>query len=150
MLRVLLRAILPRRRRWIARWRTGRVLTRLRGKELSSIVDRFLLLPAMSAERDRSTQGSVASSPSGDAVASSTRMDDMIADYAAVYGGPPPADLPWPLFMACVRRVDRMEARRLFHAMAGTAYGAGSIFADRKTRPSLDRSLADVKRAAYG
>lgn len=34
-----------------------------------------------------------------------------MADYAARYGGPPPPDLPWPMFAALAARALRYDAR---------------------------------------
>ncbi len=52
----------------------------------------------------------------------------MLVEYAGTYGGPPPRDLPWPLFVLLVRESGRFSARRLLELMQGVGFGAGRLF----------------------
>lgn len=70
----------------------------------------------------------------------------MIAEYAHAYGGPPDPDLPWPSFLALVKRASRFDARRLLGVMDGSAYGAGSVLGGgAEFRAMRDK----VERVAY-
>ncbi len=54
-----------------------------------------------------------------------------MCEYAEAYGGFPPSDMAWPLFLAALRRISRFGARaelRLFDAVTagiGAAFGEG-------------------------
>jgi len=41
------------------------------------------------------------------------------------YGGPPPPDLPWPIFLALAARCGRYSARELYDRMTAQLFGAG-------------------------
>lgn len=52
----------------------------------------------------------------------------MIAEYAAIYGGPPDPELPWPLFVALLRRVQMFEARARLRLMDAVTAGIAAAF----------------------
>ena len=75
-----------------------------------------------------------------------TGLDDMIAEYAAYYGGPPGPDLAWPLFVALYQRTPLFEARRQLTGLLGTGAAIGAAFGgDNKTAEELFKRAYPVK-----
>lgn len=71
----------------------------------------------------------------------------MLVEYAGAYGGPPPKDLPWPLFVLLVSESGRFGARRLLEIMEGVSYGAGRLFT--KNDAPLQMMQKRVEKLAY-
>lgn len=84
--------------------------------------------------------------PDEDDLDDAVGWDDVIAEYAHMYGGPPAPDLPWQLFLALSKRASRFDARRLLGVMDGTAYGASRVLSGGH---ELDQMRSDVEKAAY-
>ncbi len=129
------RAIAPRR--WRDR-KARRLLMRLRGHEVLKVLDLlFPEPPQLVKPTERETrQGQKRTPPT---------MDDMIAEYAALCGGPPVAELPYPLFVAIVGRRPRFEARQLLHMMTATNWGSGLS----KETPEVARDRRSMAEMAY-
>ncbi|HEX6940892.1 MAG TPA: hypothetical protein VF158_15855 [Longimicrobiales bacterium] len=74
-------------------------------------------------------------------------LDDLIAEYAATYGGPPAPDTPLPIFWALASRIPRFEARAILRTIRGVAAGAVEAFGET----SFDATLArdELERLAY-
>lgn len=74
-----------------------------------------------------------------------------MAEYAHYYGGPPAADMPWPLVHALLGRVSRFEARAkltLLDAVAaaiGSAFGGDTAGALRVERDRIIRRAYPLK-----
>ncbi len=71
----------------------------------------------------------------------------MLAEYAFTYGGPPPPDMPWPTFMALIKRAGMFEARALMRQMDGTLWAIGQAF-DGKQPEALSLRQR-LERIAY-
>lgn len=71
----------------------------------------------------------------------------MLVEYAGTYGGPPPRDLPWPLFVLLVGEAGRFPARRLLEIMEGVGFGAGQLFAKNPAPASMMKQR--VQKLAY-
>ena len=71
----------------------------------------------------------------------------MLVEYAGTYGGPPPRDLPWPLFVLLVRESGRFSARRLLDVMQGVSFGAGRLFT--KNDAPLQVMQGQIENLAY-
>ena len=52
----------------------------------------------------------------------------MLADYAAVYGGPPTPSTPWPIVWALATRMAQFDARALLASVVGSGVGASQMF----------------------
>ncbi len=139
--RELPRAVTPRRWGFLPlsreHRRARRVLSRLRGAEAVKVLTLLfpdppvLIEPTKTADTDQQ---------------STTTIDDMIAEYAMMCGGPPPGELPYPLFVAIVGRHARFEARALLNQMTATSWGSGMI----KDSPDTMTQRETMRRLAYG
>ena len=70
----------------------------------------------------------------------------MVVEYAGTYGGPPPPETPWPLFVLLVRGADRFNARQMLSVMNGVAWGAAKVFSgDMK----LEAVRMQIEKVAY-
>ncbi len=120
------RAVAPRRWLWglcpmllTREYRKARrLLMRLRGHEVLTVLDLFFPDPPqlVTPTKDQEQEAEQRTPPT---------MDDMLAEYAVLCGGPPDAELPYPLFVAIVGRRARFEARALLHMMTATNWGSG-------------------------
>ncbi len=52
----------------------------------------------------------------------------MLADYAAVYGGPPAPSTPWPIVLGLATRMAQFDARALLVSVLGSEVGASQVF----------------------
>ncbi len=112
-------AFKARKHGWTPRRRLRRFLNRVRGDEVLDVLNLFF--------PDPPEIGGPSQNGGPKNKKSHATFDDLIAEYAAAYGGPPPATLPYPLFVALVGRGARFEARRILNAMTATNWGmAGS------------------------
>ncbi len=96
-----------------------RLLMRLRGHEVLRVLDLFFPNPPQliePTETEEEQQSKKRRPPT---------MDDMLAEYAVLCGGPPGPELPYPLFIAMVGRRARFEARALLHMMTAINWGSG-------------------------
>lgn len=71
---------------------------------------------------------------------------DLVADYAAAYGGPPRADDPWPLVLALVQRSPRFEHRARLQLLDSVAAGIGAALSDA---PEIALGRDELFRGAY-
>ncbi len=135
-------AVTPRRWGWLPLKReyrkARRLLTRLRGQEVLKVLDLFFPEPPQlvkPTEREKQQ----------DAKRTPPTMDDMIAEYAVLCGGPPDPELPYPLFVAIVGRRARFEARALLRAATATNWGSGMV----KETPEVAKDKQYMAQMAY-
>ena len=73
----------------------------------------------------------------------------MMAEYAHYYGGPPAHDMAWPLFLACLRRTGRYEARRQLTLFDSVRSAIGAAFAGEKGAGDVESARESLTRLAY-
>lgn len=69
---------------------------------------------------------------------------DVVAEYAAAYGGAPRPDQPWHEVLALVVRAPRFEQRRVLHSASGAALAQGPDMSGQK-----EMVLGAIERNAY-
>ena len=140
------RAVTPRRWLWglypmplTKEYRKARrLLMRLRGHEVLLVLDLFFPAPPqLVKETEEDAEESQKRTP--------PTMDDTLAEYAVLCGGPPDPELPYPLFVAIVGRRARFEARALLHMMTATNWGSGF----GKETPEVAKHKHSVAEMAY-
>ena len=72
----------------------------------------------------------------------------MIAEYALVYGGPPPADMPWSLFQLLLSRANSRFARDVLAQLHGTSVALAKAFGGDKGG-GLDSARRDIEQVAF-
>ena len=70
-----------------------------------------------------------------------------MAEYARYYGGPPAADMPWPLFKALVARTARFEARSQLSQFDAVASAIGVSLSKESGAAKVARDM--LFRSAY-
>jgi hypothetical protein len=129
------RAIAPRR--WRDR-KTRQFLARLRGHEVLRVLDLFFPDPPQLVKpTEEGKQQSQKRTP--------PTIDDQVAEYAVMCGGPPDPEFPYPLFVAIVGRRARFEARALLHNTTATSWGSGLS----KETPEVTKHKHDMAQMAY-
>ena len=118
--------------------KSRRLLKRLRGHEVLKVLDLFFPNPPQLVKltEDGKRQNEKRTPPT---------MDDMIAEYAVMCGGPPDQELPYPLFVAIVGRRPRFEARALLRTATATSWGSGL----GKETPESARDRRNMAEMAY-
>ncbi len=75
-----------------------------------------------------------------------------MAEYAAVYGGPPAPSDPWPLFLAFARRTGQFWGRLQLMQMDAVSIGVGGILGDgsesQRLRSELEKQAYPTSKAA--
>ena len=136
------RAVTPRRWGFLPLSREARkarrLLLRLRGFEVMKILNLFFPDPPKLIDEPAEKKDAA------DAVSFS--MDDMIAEYAVLCGGPPPPNMAYPLFVAIVGRRARFEARTMLSNMTATNWGSGMS----KDTPEVVKEKRTMAQLAYG
>lgn len=122
--------------------KTRRLLMRLRGHEVLAVLDLFfpnppVLVTPKKAEKKTETEEAKKRTP--------PTMDDMLAEYAVLCGGPPDSEFPYPLFVAIVGRRARFEARALLHITTATNWGS----AFSKETPEVVTQKREMAAMAY-
>lgn len=70
-----------------------------------------------------------------------------MAEYAAVYGGPPAPTDPWPLFLALARRTAQFWKRRQLLQLDAVSVAVSAVLAD--DGGASERHRAELEKGAY-
>ena len=74
-----------------------------------------------------------------------------MAEYAAVYGGPPAPSSPWPLFLALARRTGQFWARLQLVQVDAVSIGLAGILGDgtetERLRDNLEKQAYPTSKA---
>ena len=73
--------------------------------------------------------------------------EELLADYAATYGGPPRPDEPWPLFLALINRSSCFDARARLRLLDSVSAAIGAVFGGSESQ--VDSARDKLVRDAY-